>query len=606
LAIRYPAEPPSTGQTKLLGSHALPPTAFKESVMSLLSMRRLFALAAVLALTSAVAWACPFCSAVSQTFTEEINTVNVAVIAKLVQAPPAPKSDAEQPVGALPEVAKSKFEIVEVLKGADALGKTKTIEVLYFGQQPKDTMFLVLGIEPPQISWNAPVPLSDRAVKYVSKLLTVPEKGPDRLAYFQQYLEDPDELLARDAYDEFAKAPYSEVRELKGRMQHDRLVGWIKDKNVLASRRRLYLTMLGVCGTKDDVPMLEELITREEPGGEPKQALDALIACYLTLNGPAGMPLVEDNFLKDEKAEYTDTYSAIMALRFHGQEEDIIPKERLVKALRHMLDRPQMADLVIPDLARWQDWESMDKLVKLFKNADEKSSWVRVPVVQFLKACPLPEAQDKIAELEKIDPESVKRASFFVPLGPGKPMTDSKVAEVAAEKDKSADAATNKQAKDKTADSKKPSDKSADRATVAKPAKTEASGDPLVPPATKTSSNSGSDKSGSDKTADSVATTGPTDSGPTDSGPTQPKSGTPIDAAASQPIVATPIAATANAAGNTATAQVAAPTAAAAPAEAQEENSLWLIFVPLGVGLVLLLVLLVIVRGGSDHVPSEG
>ena len=33
-----------------------------------------------------------------------------------------------------------------------------------------------------------------------------------------------------------------------------------------------------------------------------------------------------------------------------------------------MLDRPQLADLVIPDLARWEDWSVMDRLVELFKN----------------------------------------------------------------------------------------------------------------------------------------------------------------------------------------------------------------------------------------------
>jgi hypothetical protein len=403
-------------------------------------------------------------------------------------------------------------------------------------------------------------------------------------------------------------------------MKHDKLVAWIQDNNVLASRRRLYLTMLGVCGSKDDVPMLEKLITREEPGGEPKQALDALIACYLTLNGPDGLPLIEDRFLKDEKAEYTDTYSAIMALRFHGQEEDIIPKKRLVQALRHMLDRPQMADLVIPDLARWEDWESMEKLVKLFKDADDKTSWVRVPVVQFLKACPLPEAQDKITELEKIDPESVKRASFFVPLGPGKPMTDTKVADAGTtkeaekgdKKDADKDSSPEKQTASKetpkempqeksTSASKETSAQSAEAAATAKPAKTEVSGDPLVPPATKTSQKEKpADKPATaekqDKQAAPVASSNNSDPGASNDAT--------ANKAVGQTIDATPTAAQ-TAAEGTVTAQATSP-AAAAPVEAEEENSLWLIFVPLGVGLVLLLVLLVIVRGGSNRVPSEG
>ena len=55
---------------------------------------------------------------------------------------------------------------------------------------------------------------------------------------------------------------------------------------------------------------------------------------------------LEDLFLKNKQCEYADTYAAIMALRFHGNEADIVSKKRLVKGLRHMLERPQLADLV--------------------------------------------------------------------------------------------------------------------------------------------------------------------------------------------------------------------------------------------------------------------
>jgi hypothetical protein len=164
--------------------------------------------------------------------------------------------------------------------------------------------------------------------------------------------------------------------------------------------------------------MLEELIQSKDR--QTKGALDALVAAYLTLKGPEGMPLVEDLFLKNKDAEYTDTYATIMALRFHGTEEKIIPRERLLVGIRMMLDRPQLADLVIPDLARWEDWSVMDRLVDLFKNANDDSNWVRVPVINYLRACPLPKAKQRIDELAKLDPETVKRAStLFFPLGAG-------------------------------------------------------------------------------------------------------------------------------------------------------------------------------------------
>ncbi len=59
----------------------------------------------------------------------------------------------------------------------------------------------------------------------------------------------------------------------------------------------------------------------------------------------------------------------------------------------------------------------MPQLVQLFKDADDKSSWVRVPVINYLRACPKPAATNYISELEKIDPAAVKRANTFFPFG---------------------------------------------------------------------------------------------------------------------------------------------------------------------------------------------
>ena len=286
---------------------------------------------------------------------------------------------------------------------------------------------------------DADAAVGNRA-KYIEQVAALSDTPAERLAFFQEYFEDPDQLLQGDAFNEFAKAPYTDVVQLKDKMHREKLIEWIKDDKVPASRRRLYLTMLGMCGTQDDVPMIEAMIKTDDR--QVRQRLDAMIGCYLNLRGADGLPLIEDQFLKNDKSEYVDTYSAIVALRVLGQETNVIPKDRLVGSLRHMLDRPQLADLVIPDLARWQDWGSMDKLVDLFKNANEESSWVRVPVVQFLRACPEPKAKEYIDELAKIDPDAVKRTTNYLALpGAGGPAVATTAAPAAAKTDEPAAAA---------------------------------------------------------------------------------------------------------------------------------------------------------------------
>ena len=365
------------------------------------------------ALVERPATACPFCSAAQLTLSEELKQNDATVICKLVVRPP------EQSADAPPEASQCTFEVVEALKGEDVLArqpgakKPYQIKILYFGEQPIGTTFLAFGIDPANLAWGTPTVLSPRAVEYVRRLPKLPESGPGRLEFFQDYFEDADSLLASDAYDEFAKAPYTDLVGLKAKMPREKLIGWIKDPNVSTSRRRLYLCMLSVCGQADDVALLEGLIRNEDR--QVRTALDAMIGSYLSLKGPEGMTLVENLFLKNAEAEYTDTYSAIMALRFIGQETTAISRERLIEGMRHMLSRPKLADLIIPDLTRWQDWLVMPRLVELFKNSDEESSWVRVPVINYLRACPLPEAKKHLEELAKIDPDAVRRASMFFP-----------------------------------------------------------------------------------------------------------------------------------------------------------------------------------------------
>jgi len=385
--------------------------------------------------------ACPFCSAVSLTFAQEIEQSQAAVIARLVEPPPAnalkPRAD-----GPLP---KGKFRVEQVLKGGSLVADAghagpdgKPIEAIMLDDKPVGSLFLLLGIEPPNLVWSSPIRVSDRAVAYLEKLESLPAKGPDRLAFFQQHLEDADDPLARDAYDEFAIAPYEDVRGLKDRMDPARLLGWIENPKVQANRRRLYATMLGVCGGAAEAERIRLILAGLDRDGKnlsPEQAevrsgLDALIACYVTLAGPKALDLVDRLFLKRQEREipFAETYAAVMALRFLGEESTVVPRERLRQSLRLLLEEPKLADLVVADLARWQDWEVIPQLVAIFRNAQADNIFVREPIVNFLRACPLPEAAAAIKELEKIDPEAVRRAATLAgqtgPLAPAQATTD--------------------------------------------------------------------------------------------------------------------------------------------------------------------------------------
>lgn len=364
-------------------------------------------LSALLLAAPLVSLGCPFCSAVSQTLRQEMSTMDAVVIAESI---PGEVQDSE--------TGKIRMKVVRVLVGEKIVQVGQTVTPVYYGNVGEGRRFLLTGVDPPDLQWSL-MPVTERGEKYILQVLALPDDDVARLTFFRNYLEDEEPMLARDAYDEFAITPYEAIIALKDKMDHDQLVKWIQDPEMPADRKRLYLTMLGVCGSDKDLPMLKEMLSGEQTQG----GLDAMIACYLTLAGEDGLELVNERFLGNKQAPYTETYSAIMAVRFHGTEGNTIARSALLPSLHLILDRPELADLVISDLARWSDWSQVDRLTKLFINATEDNNFVRVPVVNYLRACPLPEAAEALQELEKVDPESIRRSNIFFakPIAKPKP-----------------------------------------------------------------------------------------------------------------------------------------------------------------------------------------
>jgi hypothetical protein len=59
----------------------------------------------------------------------------------------------------------------------------------------------------------------------------------------------------------------------------------------------------------------------------------------------------------------------------------------------------------------------MPQLVTLFEQARGDSAWLRIPIIAYLKACPLPAAQTRLDALRKLDPEAVKQAETLALFG---------------------------------------------------------------------------------------------------------------------------------------------------------------------------------------------
>ncbi len=369
----------------------------------------IMAVVSVLFATANTVVACPFCAAVSPSLSDRLKVAKFAVVARMLDdARPRDRYVREIP-----------FAPLRFLKG----------DVAAFGAQqimapiPQDPLaadhFFTMGAPEADVAggdrlvWSLPVPVSEAAADYIAGLDAAPAASAERVAYFIPYLNHPDPLIARDAYDEFGAAPYDHVKAVAEELPRDKLKAWIGDESIPANDRRLYLTLLGVCGEAADSEELFAMIERSVQTEGSDSALDAMIACYLTLAGDAGLAPINQLILQDPDSSLGDLQSAVLALRFHGEEETRIERSKLLESMRLLLVRPSAADLVIRDLARWEDWSVLDQVIELFRQTSAENAFLRVPIVKYLQACPLPEAAAALAAIEVEYPDVVARANVL-------------------------------------------------------------------------------------------------------------------------------------------------------------------------------------------------
>jgi len=324
------------------------------------------AAAVAVAALSSTATACPFCESVQQTIRQQSETMDAVVIGTSL--------DGELTRNLKTGAVKMKAE--KVLKGDEHVDVGQSLDAIYYGKVEVGRRFLLSGVDPPNMQWSC-LPITETAEEYIVNATKVADDPVERLKFYMDYLEHEEPLISRDAYDEFASSPYDVISQLESEMDREQLIQWVGEPDIGADRKRLYFTMLGVCGQESDLPMLEKLL--RDPPKSVTGSLDALIACYLTLAGEKGLPLITERFIANKKAPFPQSYAAIMAIRFHGTEGEIIPRSALVESLHHVLDRTELADMVIPDLAKWKDWSQIDRLVTLFKDVEKDKNWLRVP-----------------------------------------------------------------------------------------------------------------------------------------------------------------------------------------------------------------------------------
>jgi hypothetical protein len=386
-------------------------------------------LIAMLTLTATrIADACPFCSAQGTTLSGEVSEATFIVLGKLAN----PRRD---PM----DFNKGYTDLIieTVIKPDDYLtGKTTLVLPRYvpIDEKAKPTKFIVfcklhtpafytaaagatgavLMADPRIVMLDAyrgeAVDATSKLGDYLKGAIASREKPmTERLRYFFDHLDAPDLLISTDAMNEFAYAEYKDVRTLAESLPAAKVLGWIKDPNTPQSRLGLYGLLMGHCGKPSDATALRTLL--DMPENRFAGGLDGILAAYTLLDPKAGWAYL-NQLIDDPKSDFQIRYAVLKVFRFFWESRpDVVKPETIITGMMRLVALPDMADLPMEDLRKWERWELTDKILSYTESAEHnKAPIVRRSILRFAIAAPANQAKAKeyVEKIRKEDPDRVK------------------------------------------------------------------------------------------------------------------------------------------------------------------------------------------------------
>ena len=175
------------------------------------------------------------------------------------------------------------------------------------------------------------------------------------------------------------------------------------------------------------------------PDTDFRLGIEGVMSGYLLITGEKGLDVLEQHKMlsttyinqdgEEKKLPFSEVYATMQTLRFMWTyEPDRISKDRLKQSLRMLLDRPELADLVIADLARWKDWGVKDRLMEMYDKEEFDIPSIKRATIRYFFYCSkdveesetadLPayavSAAEHLKVLEEKDPKTYANAKRFL------------------------------------------------------------------------------------------------------------------------------------------------------------------------------------------------
>jgi hypothetical protein len=351
--------------------------------------------------------ACSLCvSAVrKETLGQELDRANLIVFGY------AAKPRLNTQPGALPGSGATDFHIEKIVKRDPTLGEPKVlaldryIPVLDPADPPRFLLFcnVFQGKLDPYLGRQTK---SSAVVDYLIHARDERARGKAAaLLYYAKFLDHPDELIAEDAFLEFARSGDEEVGQVAKKLPPALFRALMQNPKLDADRLSLFAFLLGNCGGSMDADLLRKRI--DQAKAEDLRALDGLLGGYIALRPSEGWKLTRD-ILSNPHSNFLKKYAALRTVRFYMGWQPTQVKAAMTAAYQLAIPDGEIADLAIEDLRRWQAWGLTPLILAQYGKPTHDAPIVKRGILRYALCCPLPEAQQFLNRARGRDGELIR------------------------------------------------------------------------------------------------------------------------------------------------------------------------------------------------------
>jgi hypothetical protein len=339
-------------------------------------------------------YACPFCAATGTTLTAEAAQAQFIVFGKLSN----PRLDPGEF-----SIGQTDVELEAIVKDHEYLKGRKTITIpRYIPLNRKTpTKYLVYcdlfqGRLDPYRGFE--VLPDSKIADYLKGALALKDKDiKTRLEFFYRYLDAADVEISNDAYNEFALADYADYRPIAEKADPDAVAKWLTDPSTPANRFGLYGSLLGHCGQAKHADTLRAVLN--DPKRKFGSGMDGVLAGWVLVDRQAGWQYLAD-LLRDPKSDLLLRHAGLRTVDFlWAIRPDVVPQDKLLAGVLPVLEQPDIGDLVVDKLRKWQSWEHTERVLALTN--DPKLSDISLltrALTRFCLSVPAKEAGHKTAQ----------------------------------------------------------------------------------------------------------------------------------------------------------------------------------------------------------------